>query len=231
MKRVLLVAEIEDLPADAAPGLVTRRLDAFREAGQPSQNHGITLYQATDEDIEAVRRALALDQPHLYWARVYAKGSDNELAPLGRYEAEPARSEDELRQKAYDDFWDDRLSDCTMVLTVTQHLDGEEVLDYYVDKLDTAAQERGLEPEDLDELIYETAMEMNIDVLNQIASRDGQETFIEDVEAAASRINNEGLDAQVRLLLVHLTPCDPPAYSTGFQLVLDELDKIEPEDD
>jgi hypothetical protein len=50
--RFLTVTEIEvDWEGAAAVEEAQAKLDAFREATQPSQNYGVTLYRATPEDL------------------------------------------------------------------------------------------------------------------------------------------------------------------------------------
>jgi hypothetical protein len=53
----------------------------------------------------------------------------------------------------------------------------------------------------LDELVYTAVQEHGLPELNEEASRSSQESFIEDREAFASRLNNEGIEAQLEYLL------------------------------
>ena len=61
--RFLAVVEIEvDAETNAAVEDAQARLDAFREATLPSENHGVTLYRATPDDLsdDLLRRQVAL---------------------------------------------------------------------------------------------------------------------------------------------------------------------------
>jgi hypothetical protein len=55
--------------------------------------------------------------------------------------------------------------------------------------------------DDLDELVYETVQQRGLPELNTLDSEEDQESHIEDRESQASRINNEGIEAQLRYLL------------------------------
>jgi hypothetical protein len=60
--KFLTVVEIEvDAETHAAAEGAQARLDAFREAIQPSENYGVTLYRATPDDLgdDLLRRQVA----------------------------------------------------------------------------------------------------------------------------------------------------------------------------
>ena len=57
-------------------------------------------------------------------------------------------------------------------------------------------------PEDaLDDLVHDTAQESKLSDLNALADPADQEQHIRDTEAMASRVNNGGLEEQLRFLL------------------------------
>ena len=63
--KVIMIAEVS-IPAcedDVVDDELEFRLDAFREAVRPSAEHGISLYQATRDDLEEFASAEAL-LPH-----------------------------------------------------------------------------------------------------------------------------------------------------------------------
>lgn len=63
LARFLAVVEIEvDAETHAAVEGARARLDASREATLPSENHGVTLYRATPDDLsdDLLRRQVAL---------------------------------------------------------------------------------------------------------------------------------------------------------------------------
>ncbi|MCI0362129.1 MAG: hypothetical protein L0211_26910, partial [Planctomycetaceae bacterium] len=53
----------------------------------------------------------------------------------------------------------------------------------------------------LDELVHDTAQEVGMCVLNEIADPAGQESHLSAIEAAASEINNGGFERQIEYLL------------------------------
>ena len=56
-----------------------------------------------------------------------------------------------------------------------------------------------LQASDLDELVYEAAMQ-GLARLNEVSTFKAQNAIIEDGEDRASRINNEGLQVQIKFL-------------------------------
>lgn len=63
--KILLVAEVELGGSAQARDAVDALLDSFREAVAPSCEYGITLYQATAEDLAAFSGSGRLGQPDL----------------------------------------------------------------------------------------------------------------------------------------------------------------------
>ena len=58
-----------------------------------------------------------------------------------------------------------------------------------------------LDEDELDEFVYEAVQEHGIPELNEQSSKDDQEAHLDDREKQASKINNEGIEAQLRYLL------------------------------
>ena len=61
--------------------------------------------------------------------------------------------------------------------------------------------QRGLTEEDLDELVHEAAAQAAMPALNKETSGTRQEGVLDSAEQRASRINNEGLEAQIGCLI------------------------------
>lgn len=70
--KLLLIAELE--VADGTPfAAATAKLDTFREAVQPAAEYGITLYQATVDDLAAFAGALWMPIVHCEWCQEAAR--------------------------------------------------------------------------------------------------------------------------------------------------------------
>jgi hypothetical protein len=72
-----------------------------------------------------------------------------------------------------------------------------------VEQLVAVCEVRRLEPGDLDTAVHDLAQEIGLGELNSRKDEDDQEEHIATQEAAASDINNGGLEAQVAFLLEH----------------------------
>jgi molybdopterin/thiamine biosynthesis adenylyltransferase len=68
------------------------------------------------------------------------------------------------------------------------------------DLLDLCRQ-RGLTEEDLDELVHEAAAQAAMPAVNKETSGTRQEGILDSAEQSASRVNNEGLEAQIDCLI------------------------------
>lgn len=75
-----------------------------------------------------------------------------------------------------------------------------------VDYLVSLARGGQICPEELDDLVYDLAQEVDLDDLNGIDDEDAQEEHIATRERYASCINNGGLALQIEFLTKHKGP-------------------------
>lgn len=58
----------------------------------------------------------------------------------------------------------------------------------------------GVQPSDLDDLVHECAVHADLEHLNGLINAVDQEAFLTDRESLASKVNNQGWEAQLRFI-------------------------------
>lgn len=99
---------------------------------------------------------------------------------------------------------------------VRSHTDEPDHLLQSVEDLIRLAGQLALEAVDIDELVYDTIHEessrlVNSDACPELGFFDAFDTLHDDADNCASRINNEGLEAQIRKLVGAHGPCGTEA--------------------
>ncbi len=72
-----------------------------------------------------------------------------------------------------------------------------------IEELLSLCRQKNLTGEDLDELVHEAAAQHAMPAVNEETRPKGQDQILDNADASASSINNEGIEAQMKFLVQH----------------------------